>query len=57
VFYNQLSFLHRVIESEYEAAADEVTPDGEEATTISPAPSVERNKRKKVEKCLPMLNN
>lgn len=36
-----------------EAAADEVTPDAEEATTISPGPSVERNTRKKVEKVSP----
>ncbi|PNF35352.1 hypothetical protein B7P43_G02559 [Cryptotermes secundus] len=38
-----------------ETAADEVTPDGEEATTISPGPSVEHNKRKKVEKVSPSV--
>lgn len=57
VFYNQLSFLQKVIKSKdtssnlEEAAAAEIPIDDEEATTSSPGSSTEhRHKRKKVEK-------
>jgi hypothetical protein len=57
VFYNQLSFLQKVIKSEdtssnlEEAATAEIPIDDEEATTSSPGSSTEhRHKRKKVEK-------
>jgi hypothetical protein len=54
VFYSQLSFLHKVIKSKYTwSNMKEAAADGEEATTISPGPNVERNKRKKVEQVSP----